>query len=144
MRFFLTAGYELQVEGYLKMRYAKLKVALGLLPGPIKDKNELERFFYDKAISDVRKTGAIPVLVKFYWNDGSFEPLRRHLEGKALIIDCDRRLDSVAKAAGVSAAELYRLYVEKDGKKLYYDIHPNSFANRLMADEILARIHEAR
>lgn len=144
VRYFFTAGYELQVKGYLKMSLAKLKTRLGLLPAPVKDKLALEKFFYDKAITDVRRSGAIPVLVKFYWNDGSFEPLGEHLKGKALLVDCDRRLDSVSKAMGVSPLELYRLYVERGGRKLVYDIHPNAFANRLIADEILSRMGEAR
>jgi hypothetical protein len=144
IHYFFTAGYILQVKGYVKMLTAQFKIALGLIPGPIKDKLALEKMFYDKAISDVRKSGAIPILVKFYWNDGSFEPLREHLKDKALIIDCDRRLDSVSQAMGVSPLKLYRLYVEKDGKKLYYDIHPNEFANRLIAEEILSRIKVAR
>ncbi len=144
MRFFLTEGLELYVKGYLELQYAHLKIFLGFLPAPIEDKYSLETAFYDKAISDVRKSGAIPILVKLYWDDGGFEPLRQHLEGKALIVDCDRRLDSVSKSLGISKHLLYGIYVEKQGKKLYFDDHPNPFANRLIADEIHARIPKAR
>jgi hypothetical protein len=144
IRYFLTDGYDLQVKGYVNMRIAKLKTSVGLLTAPVKDTLALEKFFYDKAISDVRKAGAIPVLVKFFWKERDFESLGGHLKGKALIVDCDRRLDSVSEAMGVRPNDLYRLYVERGGRKIVYDNHPNEFANRLIAEEILSRIGEAR
>lgn len=146
LRFYATNGFRLQVTGYVKMRIAWLKSNLGLIPKPMKDKLELEKYFYDRAISAVRENGAIPVLVRLNLNDAdsTIPELKRHLEGKAILIDTEPRLDSVAKAMGESRRNLFHIYVEKNGKKIYYDSHPNSFANQLIADEVLSKIRDAR
>jgi len=140
----LTNGCKYQVLSYLRMRIADAKVRMGLAPAPLGDKFLLERLFYEKAIEDVRKAGAIPVLVRMYWKDTEFAPLAAALEGKALIVDGDRRMDSVAKALHTDAKSLYRIYREHAGRKLYYDAHPNVLANRVIADAILSRMSEAR
>jgi hypothetical protein len=146
LRFLATNGFTLQVSGYARMRIAWVKSKMGLIPKPIKDKLALERHFYDRAIAEVRRQGAIPILVRINLNDTdkTFSELKKHLEGKALIIDCEPRLDSVANAMGRKKSDLYHIYDEKNGKKIYYDNHPNAFANQVIAEEILSRFREAR
>lgn len=144
LKYLFTSGYELQIRSYLIHSFAKLKTKLGILPKPISDKLKLETFFYDKAIADVRKSGAIPVLVKMYWDDKDFSPLKKHLSGKALLVDCDYGMDSVARQSTLSRQELFTLYKDHNGKKIQYDVHPNEFANKLIAADILAKISTAK
>jgi len=78
-----------------------------------------------------------------YWEDAEFAPLAAGREGKALIVDGDRRMESVVNALHTDAKSRYRIYHKHAGEKLYDDAHPNVLANRENADAILARLQEA-
>jgi hypothetical protein len=53
-------------------------------------------------------------------------------------------MDSVARQSTLSRQELFTLYKDHNGKKIQYDVHPNEFANKLIAADILAKISTAK
>jgi hypothetical protein len=143
MRYAYHFGYSVYFKPYLLMDFTRLKSLFGLVPRPVEDKLLLEKWFYEKAISDVRSKGAIPVIVKMFWNDEGFAGLGDHLRGKALVVDCDERLGRVSDSLGRTWQDLYSVHALYKGRRIYFDPHPNAFANRLIADEIILRLPEA-
>jgi hypothetical protein len=143
LKYAFRFGYPVYLKPYLLQDFARLKILLRLVPRPVDDKLALEKWFYEKAISDVRSKGAIPVVVKMFWNDKDFAGLESHLRGKALIIDCDDRLSRLSDSSGRTWEDLYHVHALYKGRRIRFDPHPNALANRLIADEILLRLPEA-
>ncbi len=137
LHFMRTKGFQVEVVSYLRYKVAQIKSHLGIVPKPASDKLDLEKYFYDRVIENVRKAGAIPVLYKIYWRDKDVEPLRRYLEDKAIYADCDRIEDSVTARNLRSDKKYFWISHLHKGQKIYYDNHPNATANALFAENIL-------
>ncbi|MDV7390096.1 hypothetical protein RZS08_02030, partial [Arthrospira platensis SPKY1] len=60
VRHALTDGYRVEIIHYYNCLWARIKIGLGLIPGPAKKKFELECYFYDRAIAQCKKHGAVP------------------------------------------------------------------------------------
>lgn len=132
-----TDGLRHNVTGYVKLKFAQVKVALGLLPAPTENLEGLETWFYRTSIEKIRKNGAIPVLYQMWDDDSHFDRVLKNIDKDVLVMDLDAILDSTAKSTGKPRHELFRIYHVHNGQKIYYDNHANALASELMSKELL-------
>lgn len=135
-----TDGLNQDMIGYTKLKLARIKVALGLIPAPASDKVDLETWFYRTSIEKIRKSGAIPVIYRMWDEDNHFDKVVANLDKDVVVIDLDAPLDSMAKVTGKTKQELFRIYHVHNGQRLYYDNHPNALASELMSKQMIGRL----
>jgi hypothetical protein len=70
--------------------------------------------------------------------------IARAIGDQAIFVDADAALDSVARDSGIGKADLYGIYVEQNGKRIYYDNHPNPLAHSIIADRIHRELMQYR
>jgi hypothetical protein len=146
LRYGFTEGIKFQVGGYFRDKLVAAKILVGLIPEGTSDKRGLEKFVYTHAVRSVRNSGAIPVIVKMWYNPGdtSHLAIARAIGDQAIFVDADAALDSVARDSGIGKADLYGIYVEQNGKRIYYDNHPNPLAHSIIAERIHRELMQHR
>jgi hypothetical protein len=140
IQFMLTDGFNVQIIDYLSDKFSRLKIKMGVIPRPTIKKLELEKYFYDYVINKVNNEGAIPIILKLNYPDNNCSELLTYLKNKATIIDLDVALDFNSQLNRVNATELYGIYHLHNGKKIYYDTHPNPYANEIISKYIFANL----
>jgi hypothetical protein len=134
--FFFVDGIKIEINDYLKQKIAKIKISLGILPAPAKNKNELEKFAYTYAIEKCKTKGVTPILLKIGYSEEKPTELLYFLKNKCMIIDLDEALNDEVKRTGKSYYELYSISHKHQGQNIIFDTHPNSYANELIANKI--------
>ena len=135
-KFILTDGMKIELLDYMRLSIAKLKVFLGILPKPAKNRESLEKYFYEYAINKCKENHAIPVVLKLCYPDSNAISITNYLKDKCIIIDLDKDLNQKVIDTGKSYYELYSIYHVHKGKHLIFDTHPNALANDIISQKI--------
>lgn len=138
--FFFVEGLKIEVLDYLSYRLALIKMRLGFLPSPTRNKLELEKYFYSYVIDKVKEHGATPIILKLRYPDEDCYELIEHIEGEAKIVDLDLALYDVVHSTGQEYGTLFHIYHLHKGVKLYYDTHPNAYANDIITNQIINKL----
>jgi hypothetical protein len=150
LKFYVTNGFEEEIINYSRYQMALLKSNLGLLKKPTNKKNELELFFYQHAISICNQHNAIPVIIKFGYQKLGFnidrlpdnEELIIYLKKNNIkVIDLDYAL--MIDTTDFNNPKRFEIFHKlQDGKKLYYDNHPNPWANTIFSNTIFNSLNK--
>ncbi len=136
IKFLFTDGYKTELIDYYSCQLAKLKVKIGLIPKPTKNKKSLELYFYDELIEMCHKHSVIPVVLKLRYENNECNELVNHLSKKSVVIDLDYSLDSLANKTGIPFQNLFGIYHVQRNDSIWYDGHPNKLAHKLYSEKI--------
>lgn len=138
--FTITDGWQIEIRDFLSYNVARVKMRLGIIPRPTKNRDALERFFYDYALLECLKNETIPVFLKLSYPLEDCRDLVAFLDKKSIVIDMDEALDNEVVKTGKTFDELFHIYHKQGETKLYYDAHLNAYANEIIAKKIYAEL----
>ncbi|MCK6694813.1 MAG: hypothetical protein L6Q97_22265 [Thermoanaerobaculia bacterium] len=136
--FKISDGWQIEIQDFFSYNTARCKILLGLIPKPTKNRSALERYFYSYVLSVCSKNNTIPVFLKLAYPIEECRDLVEYLDEKSILIDLDAELDAEVEKTGKTYDELFHIYHKLGETKLYYDAHPNAYANDIIAKKIYA------
>ncbi|MCF6170547.1 MAG: hypothetical protein L3J31_01175 [Bacteroidales bacterium] len=140
IRFTFSDGFNIEVLDFLSCKFALLKMEAGFMPSPAKAGRKLEKYFYSYAIKKCEEYGATPIVLKLAYPAAKSADIVNFLNPKCMLIDLDNALDSVVSKTGKSHEKLFRIYHVHKGERIYFDGHPNAYANDIMSQAIFNKL----
>jgi hypothetical protein len=142
VKFSFSDGYNIEVHDYLAYRFAQVKMSLGILPEPTRDKTALEKYFYDHMIDLCVQNSVTPVILKLRYPDNECKDLVTHLRTRVKIIDLDSALQAVIDQTGYTYKQLFRIRHYHGNDSIIFDQHPNKFAHAIFSNTIFNELKD--
>lgn len=140
--FTFTTGFDKNIIDYFSFQMAVLKSNFYLINKPTKNKRDLELFFYNYVIEKCREFNAKPIIFKV-----GYTPVKENnllikvLNEKNIpVIDLDSALHTNGKY--LQNIQENRIFHLKNGKKIYYDGHPNPEVNTKISEIMVNYINK--
>lgn len=140
LSFMISDGWQIEMMDFLAYNLARIKMRLGVIPAPTKNRDALKRYFYSYTIMECHKFNAIPVFLKLAYPEVDSRDEVAYLAEKYPVIDLDEALNAEVAKTGKTYDELFHIYHKKGDTKLYYDVHLNGYANEIIAKKIFAEL----
>ena len=138
--FAATDGFSIEFIDYTSYLFARTGMRLGLVPRPAKDLRGLEFQVYDHIIDLVRRSGAVPVIVKMSYPRELSPSFLDHLQSRAVVADIDKATADSCRISGKTYKEMFQLHHPHPGGPIFFDQHPNPAMTDLISDVILSAV----